>query len=71
MPRILAVLAVVALAASGCAERRYPWPDFAVADDAWVPLPMPPRAPPPVAPVFSPGVQPVPFGAAPGVGLRS
>lgn len=71
MSRTLALLAIPALLAlAGCAERRYPWPDFAVADDAWVPLPVPPRAPPP-APAFTPSVQSVPFGAAPASGWRS
>lgn len=65
MSRTFALFAIPALlAVAGCAERRYPWPDFAVADDAWVPLPVPPRATPPVtAPVLAPLVPPM--------GLRS
>ena len=64
MSRTLAISALLALlAVAGCADRRYPWPDFAVADDAWVPLPMPPRAPSFVAPVLAPVV--------PSMGLRS
>ncbi len=72
MTRPLILLAVLAFAVTGCAERRYPWPDFDVADDAWVPLPVPPRAPPPaVVPVLVPAVQPAPFDPAPAAGLRS
>lgn len=57
----LVPLALLAFAAAGCAERRYPWPDFQVSDDAWVPLPVPPRA----APVASPVVSPDPLPAVP------
>ena len=44
MPRLIAVAVLLALA--GCASPKYPWPNFAVADDAWRPahLSVPPSA---------------------------
>ena len=45
LPSLLPACLTVLLALAGCASSKYPWPDFAVAEDAWRPANL--TAPPP------------------------